>query len=135
MTDAELKSLVSEGAKLSAELAALKPKEERLDEIKLALRAEANGVDSTFEGEHGEMAEVTHARDGIARSIRGELLNRVFRLAGGNVWNFFQLAPIPAKELPQKDLRVEILSTLPKRQATALLGAITVPSTPRVKFA
>lgn len=135
MNVADIKALVTEGAKLSAELADLTTKTERLDEIKAALREAAAGKDALFHGEHGEMAEVVHARDGIARSIRGPLLKPVLKLAGDHLWDLFQLAPIPAKELPKKDFRVQVLTDLTKAQATKLLDALTVPSTARVKFA
>jgi len=127
-------ALVTEGAKLVSELMALKEKADRLDVIKEALREAAAGKDSTFTGEHGEIAEVKYVRDGIARSIRGKDIARVIKLAGDKLFSFFQLAPLPAKELPEKDFRVAVLTGLPKAQAIRLLDALTVPTTPRVSF-
>jgi hypothetical protein len=134
MTDAEIAALVTEGAKLNAEIAKLEAKNERLDEIKAILRQAAHGCDATFLGTNGETAAVSHLRDGIARSIRGKLLDQVLKLCGDKVWRFFQLTPIAGKDLPQKDLRVQVLTDLPKQKAARLLNVLTVPSMPRVKF-
>ena len=135
MTAEQLAPLVTEAAALAAEISALEKKSERLDEIKAVLRTAAAGVDTTFAGEKGETATVKHAAEGIARSLDGALREKAFKLCGEKVWSFFKLAPIPAKDLPAKNFRVQVLNDLHKSKAKALLEAITVPSTPRVSFA
>jgi hypothetical protein len=134
MTDQEIKQLVTDGARLAAEIAPLEAKAKELEAIKKQLREAAGDADATFVGLNGETAEVKQQRDGIGRSFKGDLVPRILKLAGEKVWDFFQLAPIPGKELPQKDLRVQLLTDLHKAKATALIETITVASTARVTF-
>ena len=126
MTPADLAHIVTEAAALAKELSALDEKRARLDELKEVLRTAAAGQDATFTGNNGEVATVKTVRDGIARTIGGERLDTGLRRAGEKVWKFFRLAPIPGKELPLRDLCVQVLSDLHKSKATALLTAITV---------
>jgi hypothetical protein len=128
MTQTEIKALVSEGAKLAAEVAKLKTKDERLDAIKAQLRELAGKEDKTFEGQNGEIAEVKQIGDTIARKVPTENLKKVKRAAGKFLFDLFNLAPAKGFELAAYKL-------LPKQQAEKLTAMLKAASTARVSFA
>jgi hypothetical protein len=130
-TDLQLK--IERGAKLSREISSLEKKKAELDQIKKDFRELAGNKDLelTCPGPGGATVSVEQKNDTVARVVADELLGKVEKLAGPNLFDLFTLHPSKGIE---KNFELNAHKTLTKKAAESLVAVLTAPASPWVRF-
>jgi hypothetical protein len=128
-TDLQLK--IERGAKLSREISSLEKKKAELDQIKKDFRELAGDNDLELETPSGARVSVEQKNDTVARVVADELLPRVQKLSGENLFDLFTLHPSKGIE---KNFELNAHKTLTKKAAESLVAVLTAPASPWVRF-
>src|SRR6266404_8408169 len=113
LNQAQIRELVTRGAKLHRECSSLEKKSNELDLIKAKLRALANGRDATFNGSGGAVA-IVEQKPGFCRVVPSDSVPKALKLAGEFLSSLFTFHPSKGAE---KSFELNARKVLPKGKA------------------